>query len=146
MSEQEWEKLCDGCGRCCLHKVEDAADAQVYFTAIACRFLDIPTCRCTCYGERRHKNHSCLRLTPDTDSSSFRWLPETCAYRAIAEGRDLSWWHPLVSGDPETVHTAGISVRGIAVSEEHIHPDELEEYLSSLIIESCPPPKIRHKK
>ncbi|MBN1382587.1 MAG: YcgN family cysteine cluster protein [Deltaproteobacteria bacterium] len=137
MTKDEWEALCDGCGRCCLHKVEDADTGQVYYTSVACRLLDIKTCRCRRYKERFQCMSDCLMITPDTNTDVFRCLPETCAYRLVAEGRELEWWHPLVSGDPMTVHQAVISVRDIAISEADIHPDELDEYLSTLIIELC---------
>ena len=112
MTDSEWESLCDGCGRCCLVKLEDADDSSItYFTDVGCRLLDGETCRCHDYPNRSAKVKDCVRLTP-RNINRIVWLPPTCAYRLLADGGDLYWWHPLVSGDPETVHQAGISVRG----------------------------------
>ncbi len=116
MSREEWESLCDGCGRCCLVKLEDDENGEVSYTDIACRLLDCDTCQCKDYAARNHKVPDCLPLTPEK-LASIDWLPPTCAYRLVAEGRDLYWWHPLVSGDRSTVHEAGMSVRGRVVSE-----------------------------
>lgn len=126
MTRREWEQLCDGCGKCCLHKLEDEDTGQVLQTNVACRLLDLGSCRCSDYAHRKTKVPDCLRLTP-TMVGKLTWLPSTCGYRLVAEGRDLAWWHPLVSGDPETVHQAGISVRGRAVSERRV--DDLEDYI-----------------
>ena len=128
MTRAEWESLCDGCGRCCLNKLEDADTGMVYYTNVACRLLDLKRCRCSDYAHRFTKVPDCLQLVPD-DPGCFDWLPLTCAYRRLAEGRALEWWHPLGSGDPATVHTAGISVRGKALGEEDVHPDDLEDHI-----------------
>ena len=117
MTRSEWESLCDGCARCCLIKLEYDDTGEVDHTEIACRLLDLKTCRCSDYPHRQKKVADCLSLTP-RKVRQLKWLPATCAYRLVAEGRDLYWWHPLVSGDPETVHEAGISVRGRVISEE----------------------------
>jgi uncharacterized cysteine cluster protein YcgN (CxxCxxCC family) len=123
MTEAEWESLCDGCGRCCLVKLEDEDDGAIQFTDIGCRLLDGETCRCRDYANRTAKVDDCVRLTAD-NLASLNWLPPTCAYRLVAAGRDLYWWHPLLSGDPETVHAAGISVRGRVAADEDALPDE----------------------
>ena len=116
MTREEWEALCDGCARCCLVKLEDADTGEIAYTDIACRLLDPGTCRCTRYRQRLRLVPDCVDLTPER-VRKLGWLPSTCAYRLLAEGRELAWWHPLVSGDPETVHRAGISVRGRVVPE-----------------------------
>lgn len=117
MSVEEWESLCDGCARCCLLKLEDMDTGDVDYTNIACRLLDHGACRCTKYGQRKELVPDCVTLTPG-EVRSLSWLPATCAYRLVNEGQDLYWWHPLVSGDPETVHQVGISVRGRIVAED----------------------------
>src|SRR5579871_6182889 len=117
MSPAEWESLCDGCGKCCLHKLQYEKPYQIEFTNVACKLLDHETCRCTDYKNRRDQVPDCVQLTAKT-IKKLRWLPETCAYRLLAEGKELFWWHPLVSGDPDTVHSAGQSVRGRVVSEK----------------------------
>ncbi len=123
MSRAEWESLCDGCGRCCLHKLRDEETDALAFTNVACRLLDLESCRCRDYAKRKLRVPDCVGLTPKA-LAGIDWLPPSCAYRRLAEGKDLLWWHPLVSGDPETVHAAGISVRGRAVSERHAGPFE----------------------
>lgn len=129
MSRDEWEALCDGCGKCCLHKLEDESSGRVLYTNVACRLLDGHTCRCRHYQDRQRYVPDCLTLTPRR-IRQFKWLPSSCAYRRLAEGRGLAWWHPLVSGDPETVHRAGISARGRTVPESRIDLAELEDYLA----------------
>ena len=131
MDEGEWESLCDGCGRCCLVKLEDEKTEDIYFTDVGCRLLDTGSCRCGDYQHRTEKVDDCVRLTPAV-IGEIDWLPPTCGYRLIAEGKDLYWWHPLVSGDPETVHAAGVSVRGkVGASEEEVPDDDLEDRIVS---------------
>ena len=128
MSQDEWESLCDGCGRCCLLKVEDEDTGDIYLTGLACRLLDLKTCRCRNYADRRRHVPDCITLTvPDIERLS--WLPASCAYVRLAEGRGLAWWHPLVSGDPDTVHAAGISVRNKALRETPVRLARIEDYI-----------------
>jgi uncharacterized protein len=129
MTVGEWESLCDGCGRCCLNKLEEEDTGRVHYTDIGCRLLDAATCRCKDYENRSEAVEDCVRLTPD-NASSLKWLPPTCAYRLLANGRDLYWWHPLVSGDPATVHAAGISVRGrVGISEDDLGEQDYEDHI-----------------
>ncbi|MEQ8440760.1 MAG: YcgN family cysteine cluster protein [Alphaproteobacteria bacterium] len=115
MTRTEWESLCDGCGQCCLHKLQDVDTGDYYVTDISCRLLDCRSGKCSDYANRKTHVPDCVQLNA---RSVFQtdWLPETCAYRLVADGKDLEWWHPLVSGSDQTVHEAGISVRGKAVA------------------------------
>ena len=128
MTREEWESLCDGCGRCCLNKLEDEDTGEFAYTRAACKLLDLKTCRCSDYANRQTKIPDCVALTPET-VGSLGWLPKTCAYRLLDEGKPLQWWHPLVSGNPETVREAGITVTGGAYSEEGIEVDDLVDHL-----------------
>ena len=141
MTPEEWESLCDGCARCCLIKFQDEDTGRVYHTNVVCEYLEIFHCRCTRYSERSVLVPTCLTLTPEM-IGMLSWMPDTCAYRLLAEGnptredgsgtqksRDLPHWHPLVSGDPTTVHKAGISVRGKVVSGKSVDEEDLPDYV-----------------
>ncbi|ODT00780.1 MAG: hypothetical protein ABS49_03805 [Erythrobacter sp. SCN 62-14] len=123
LNRAEWEALCDGCGRCCLHKIEDADTGEIIDTNVACRLLDTETARCSDYRARKALVPDCLRLTPAI-VATIGWLPETCAYRLRQEDRPLYNWHPLISGDPDSVRRAGVSVVGRVVSEVDAGPLE----------------------
>lgn len=128
LDRQQWEALCDGCAKCCLHKLEDADTAEVYYTKVRCRYLDESRCRCGDYPNRSTLVPHCIDLST-VEVASLAWLPSTCAYRLRAGGEPLPDWHPLVSGDPESVHAAGISIRGRSVSDEFVHPDGYDEHI-----------------
>ena len=134
MTPKEWEALCDGCGKCCLNKLEDEESGEVAFTRVACRLLDSETCRCGNYEIRKTLVPECVVLNTKTLPDIAYWLPRTCAYKLIYEGQPLYDWHPLISGTPESVHEAGISVRGWTVPEFEIDEDDWEDH----IIEEVP--------
>ncbi|WP_417464112.1 YcgN family cysteine cluster protein [Kordiimonas sp.] len=116
MTREEWESLCDGCGKCCLHKLEDEDTGEIHYTDIACRFLDPDTTACSKYMVRQRYVGNCVVMSPDL-LDKLPWMPSTCAYRLLYEGKDLYYWHPLISGSRESVHEAGHSVKGRAVDE-----------------------------
>ena len=126
MSKAQWESLCDGCAKCCLLKLEDEETLELAYTEVVCRLLDMGTCRCTRYEERSVLVPDCIQVTPEI-IPSLKWMPRTCAYRLLSENKALPCWHPLVSGDPNTVHEAGISVRGRSVSERKA--GDLEDHI-----------------
>jgi len=129
MSSAEWESLCDGCARCCLEKLEDEDTGRIFFTHVSCRLLDAGRCACKDYPNRSRQVPDCVRLTPE-NVRTINWLPPSCGYRLVAEGRDLYWWHPLISGDPNTVHEAGVSVRGrVQGTENEIADADLEDHI-----------------
>jgi uncharacterized cysteine cluster protein YcgN (CxxCxxCC family) len=131
MTPAEWESLCDGCGRCCLNKLVEEGSDKTLFTDVACKLLDHDSCRCKDYANRAAQVEDCVLLTPQS-LREITWLPSSCAYVRLARGLDLYWWHPLVSGDPETVHTAGISVRGrVGACETQVPDEELEKWIVS---------------
>lgn len=147
MSASEWEQLCDGCGRCCLVKLEDEDTSDIYLTRLACGLLDLKTCRCRDYASRHEKMPDCISITPEK-VRTLGWLPPTCGYRRVEEGKDLLWWHPLISGTPETVHEAGISVRKLARSEVGIKPGWIPHYIIDDFVddEAPAPPKAATRK
>ena len=123
MTREEWESLCDGCAKCCLHKLEDIETGELAFTNVTCRLLDINACSCSNYKRRSEIVPDCVVLEPNNVTQLY-WMPSTCAYRLLAEGKSLPSWHPLITGDPRSVHRAGISVRGRCVNERHAGPLE----------------------
>ena len=125
MSQAEWESLCDGCAKCCLLKLEDEDTGEFHYTDVACRLLDHQTCRCIDYKNRKQKVPDCVVLTPKK-IASLKWMPSTCAYRLISEGKDLFPWHPLISGDAGSVHDHNVSVLGKIVAEKDIPEEDLE--------------------
>jgi uncharacterized cysteine cluster protein YcgN (CxxCxxCC family) len=129
MTPAEWEALCDGCGRCCLMKLEDEDTGEIYNSDVRCRLLNGDTCRCSDYPNRQAKVKDCIKLTPE-NVTTIDWIPRSCAYRRLAEGRGLAWWHPLISGDPETVITAGISVKGRTVAEGEVKAGTWEDHIA----------------
>jgi uncharacterized protein len=138
MTRSEWESLCDGCGRCCLNKLEDEDTGRFIYTRAACKLLDVDSCQCTDYKNRARRVPDCVTLTT-ANIAELAWLPSTCAYRLLDEGKSLAWWHPLVSGRPETVEEAGISVAGEVYPETGITVDQLVDHMWKL-------PKAKRKK
>lgn len=128
LNTREWELLCDGCAKCCLHKLEDEDTEEVFYTKVRCRYLDEAACSCSDYANRSVLVPHCVQLTM-SNVADFQWLPTTCAYRLRAAGVPLPLWHPLESGNKESVHDAGISIRGRAVSDEFVHPDGYDEHI-----------------
>ncbi len=129
MTAPEWEALCDGCGKCCLNKLEYEDTGEVEYTRVACKLLDNDSCRCAHYATRHSYVPECIRLSPKTLPKIAYWLPQTCAYRRLHQGRGLPDWHPLLTGDPETTHSSGNSVRGWTVSELTVPEDEWDDYV-----------------
>ncbi|WP_438987226.1 YcgN family cysteine cluster protein [Marivivens donghaensis] len=129
MNRQEWEALCDGCGKCCLNKLEDEDTGEVALTNVACRLLDDATCLCSQYDIRHQFVPECIVLTPKTILDNLYWLPQTCAYRLVHEKRPLYDWHPLISGNSETVHLAGVSIQYRTLSEFDIADEDWEDHI-----------------
>lgn len=129
LTRPEWEALCDSCGKCCLNKLEDEETGQVALTRVACRLFDDSSCRCLKYSTRHDFVPECIVLTHDTIDQHMYWLPDSCAYRRLHEGRALPHWHYLVSGDPQAVHAAGASAQDITVSEAALPDDDWEDYI-----------------
>ena len=128
MSWQEWESLCSGCGICCLHRFHNEKKDKVFYTSIACKFLDTSECRCTVYERRFQEEPDCEKITPE-NLHTLPWLPETCGYRRVCDRRDLDWWHPLVSGNTDTVHQAGVSMQNKVISEENVRPGDILKFM-----------------
>ncbi len=134
MTEQQWESLCDGCGKCCVYKIEDE-DQELYQTDVACRYFNQSTCRCTQYSKRLELVPDCIQVTPE-GARNYEWLPNTCAYKLLAKGKDLPEWHPLVTGDPESVHKANRSARGKVILETEA--GDLEDHVIAILIPDDP--------
>ncbi len=132
LNQQEWESLCDGCAKCCLQKLEDEDSSEIYYTNIACRYLDLGICSCTEYQQRTTLVPECVIVTPE-NIEQLHWMPETCSYRLLYEGKSLPPWHPLLTGNQADVHEAGASVQAYAVSELQLtdpdDPEELEQHI-----------------
>lgn len=128
MSESEWESLCDGCGKCCLHKLENEDTGEVFYTEVACRLLDLDSCRCTQYTERLTQVPECVNLRPE-DIENFVWLPETCAYRLVAAGKPLPAWHHLLTGNRSSIHEQHHSVKDRVLAEKSVAVEDLEEHI-----------------
>ena len=128
MTDQQWESLCDGCARCCLLKLEDEDTSELFFTSVSCHQLNIESCRCKDYTNRKFLVPECL-LVRQMKVEEYQWLPETCAYRLISENKSLPEWHPLITGDAESVKKAGISVSAYAISEDYIHPEQVPDHI-----------------
>lgn len=128
MTTEQWEALCDGCGKCCLNKLEDWDTGEIHFTNIACTLFDGESCQCKDYSDRFATVPDCIKLKPQ-DIANYHWLPSTCAYRLLQEDKPLADWHPLISGSPDTVHSAGISVRGKTIPEDGLSPEDYEDHL-----------------
>ncbi len=126
MTHNEWESLCDGCGKCCLHKLEDEETDEVYYTNVACRLLNLDTCRCTDYLNRTRLVPECIDLKQH-DIAELTWLPTTCAYRLIAENKGLPTWHPLISSNESSVKDAGVNVSSFAITESEA--DDMEDHI-----------------
>lgn len=133
MTDAEWESLCDGCGKCCLLKVEYEDTGEIQSTSVACKLLDLESCQCSNYPRRRTYVPDCIDLKTVPNLAALSWLPQTCAYRLIANGEDLADWHPLVSGLPDTVHEAGISVRFKVISEDDL--TNIDEELPGYVVD-----------
>ena len=129
LTSEEWEALCDGCGKCCLNKLEDEDTGEVALTRIACRLLDDQSCKCGQYPIPHQFIPDCIVLKPSNIDENAYWMPKTCAYRLLWSGQPLFDWHPLISGNPETVHTANISVRGMTLSEFDINEEDWEDHI-----------------
>lgn len=129
MSDKEWESLCDGCGKCCLNKLIDDETEELHFTNVACHLLHTKSCQCRKYDQRFKLVSDCVKVSLD-DIQQFHWLPSSCAYRRLAEGKPIPEWHPLITGSQSAMHKGGFSVRGKVISESAIDPEKLGEYIT----------------
>ena len=135
MTPREWESLCDGCGLCCLIRFEDEDTGEIIPTRVHCRLFDSESCACSNYAQRKRHVPDCIKLTPQ-NVDTLKWMPLSCAYRRVNEGRGLADWHPLISGDPESVHSSGVSIRSETVSEETLaDPDDAIQYAAWDLLE-----------
>jgi uncharacterized protein len=135
MTVAEWDSLCDGCGLCCLIRFEDEDSGEIIPTRVACKMFDAATCRCTDYANRADHVPDCIQLTPD-NIERLAWMPRSCAYRRLDEGRGLPDWHPLVTGDPDSVHKAGVSIRNQTISETTLaDPEDALDYAARDLLE-----------
>lgn len=128
MDRQQWESLCDGCGKCCLLKLEDDETEEIHYTRVVCRYHDQAKCRCTVYDKRKKLVPTCLVLKPD-DLEDLHWMPSTCAYRLLHEGKGLPIWHPLIAGNRDAMIESDNSIGGKVISEEYVHEDGLQEHI-----------------
>lgn len=126
LNDSEWEALCDGCGRCCLHKLQDEEDNQLYYTDVACKLLNLETCQCKHYTDRIKYVPDCMSIREE-GQAVYALLPSSCAYRLRNENQPIPLWHPLLTGSSDAMHTLGISIRGQVISEETIEDDAIEE-------------------
>lgn len=131
MNPEEWESLCDGCGLCCLVKIEDEETGEVFNTSVSCRQLDVETCRCHDYKNRLSDVAMCVQLSLE-NLPQLDWLPETCAYKRLNDRQELPPWHPLITKNKNSVHEAGFSARWFAQSEEYVHPDQLIDFVINI--------------
>jgi uncharacterized cysteine cluster protein YcgN (CxxCxxCC family) len=133
LSREEWESLCDGCGLCCLQKLQDDETEEIFYTSISCRFLNIESCRCSVYEKRFEYLPECLNLTVETFQTALPWLPPSCAYKRVFEGKPLADWHPLISGNRQAIHQKKRSVKHFAISEAEVAEDDWQDNLIDLL-------------
>lgn len=130
LNQSQWESICDGCCQCCAHKLQDEETDEIFKTNIVCRYLDVKEGRCTVYSERHEYVPDCIKVTPD-NADKLKWMPETCGYRRLANGKPLPKWHPLETGNPDSTKLAGATVYKKVISEADINPDDIEDYIVS---------------
>lgn len=129
MNTTEWESLCDGCGKCCLIKLEDEDTAEIHFTSVVCDLIDLSTCRCTNYAARCKLVPDCIDLKQHQNFKDYTWLPASCAYRLLADGKPLPSWHPLITGNPNSTRLAGVTISSYAVKESSVNANDLQHYI-----------------